>query len=393
MRISKKVQALSPSVIVEIMMMAKDLQSKGVDLVSFAVGEPDFETPAFIKESCRRAIEQGYTRYSHGLGILELRKVIAQKLKTENGLEYSPETQIAVTIGAKNALYQALAGLINEGDEVLLPAPYWVTYPEMIKLTGADLRVIMTSPKNGYKLTPQELRKHITDKSKVLILNYPNNPGGFCYTRKELEALGDVIAGTNVIVISDEIYEKIIFEDTEFHSFAAVVPRLIDQTLTVNGCSKTYAMTGWRVGYVAGPLDIIEAVGKIQSQISLGTPTFCQVAAEDAILQGQADIERMRVEYESRAEYVYERLCNIPGLVCNKPDGTFYVFPRVAELYPKLGVKNSVDFCKILLEKAKVACVPGVSFGFDDNIRISYATSMEKIKIGMDRLNALLTHS
>lgn len=391
MRISKKAESIAQSVIVEIMTKAKRLKKQGVDIVSFAVGEPDFDTPPFIKDACTKAMEQGYTRYTPGMGTIELREAISKKLKYENDLAYDPEKEIVITVGAKNALFQALFAIMDTDEDVLLPSPYWVTYPEMIKLTGANLKIIKTHENNSYKLTPQILEDAITSKSRAIILNYPNNPAGFCYSPEELVELAKIIQKTNLIVISDEIYEKLVYGKTRFRSFAAVAPELYDRTITINGFSKTYAMTGWRVGYAAGPKEIIDAIARIQSQISLGTATFCQIAAIDALNYGQPDIQKMTAEFEKRAKYVYERLRCIDGITCNQSEGTFYAFPNVSKLYQKYNVSGSFEFCNLLLEKAKVACVPGISFGCDDNIRLSFATSMEDIEKGMNRIQLLLT--
>ncbi len=390
MRISQAASRVSGSAVMEVVGRAEQLRAQGVDIVSFAIGEPDFETPLFIKEAGKRAIDEGKTRYSPGTGILELRREIAAKLRRENGLEYTPE-QVMVAVGAKNALYQALQAIVNPGEEVLLPAPYWVTYPEMIKVMGAVPRIIPTKEEEGFKLKPEILARAVTANSAAIILNSPNNPGGFCYGREELIGLGRVIEGTRVGVISDEVYEKLVYGPAgSFQSFASAVPTLMDRTITINGLSKSYCMTGWRVGYAAGPREVIEAMSRIQSQISLGTATFCQAAGISALRDGEAEVERMRGQFAERARHIYRRIKNIPGLTCVEPAGAFYVFPNVGRFYSKLGVKGSLEFCGLLLEKAGVACVPGECFGMDNHVRLSFATSIENIDKGMNRIETFL---
>ena len=390
MRISQAASRVSGSAVMEVVGRAQQLKAEGADVVSFAIGEPDFETPVFIKEAGKRAIDEGKTRYSPGSGILDLRREIAAKLWRENGLDYTPE-QVMVSVGAKNALYQALQAIVNPGEEVLLPAPYWVTYPEMIKVMGAVPRIIPTKEEEGFKLKPEVLAGAVTADSAAIILNSPNNPGGFYYTAEELFALGRVIGGTRMAVISDEVYEKLVYGPAgSFRSFASAVPELLDRTITINGFSKSYCMTGWRVGYAAGPREVIDAMSRIQSQISLGTATFCQAAGISALRDGEAEVERMRGQFAQRAGHIYRRVKKIQGLTCVEPAGAFYIFPNVGRFYLKLGVKGSLEFCRLLLEKAAVACVPGECFGMDDHVRISFATNMENIDKGMDRIETFL---
>jgi aspartate aminotransferase len=360
-----------------------------VDVVSFGAGEPDFDTPEFIKEAAKKALDQGATKYSPAAGILELRKEISRKLKEENDLDYKPN-QIVVTVGAKHAVYAAIHAVVDPGDEVLIPTPYWVSYPEMVKLVGGRVKIVPTRWQDDYKLTPKVLRGAISRKSTLLILNYPNNPGGFCYNPSEVKALGEVIAKSDLAVISDEIYEKLIYGSGEFRSFAAVCGDLYDRTITINGLSKSYSMTGWRVGYVAGPPDLAEAVGQMQSHMTSGPATFCQIASIAAMQKGDADIEKMRAEFAKRAKHIHERLNAIDGVTCPEPTGAFYAFPNVGQCYAKLGVSGSVEFCQRLLEEARVACVPGIGFGCDENIRLSFATSMQQIDKGIDRIEAFI---
>jgi len=389
MKISQTAQSVSASVTMAVTARAKQLKAEGVDVVSFGAGEPDFDTPDFIKQSAKQALDAGATKYSPAAGILALREEIAKKLKKENDLDYSAK-QIVVTCGAKHAVYEAIHAIVDPDDEVLIPTPYWVSYPEMVKLVGGVAKIIETRQADGYRLTPAVLQPAITDKCCLLILNYPGNPGGFCYTPTEVAALGKVISDSNLAVISDEIYEKLVYGDTEFRSFAAVCPNLYDRTVTINGLSKSYSMTGWRVGYAAGPEDVAGAIARMQSHMTSGPATFVQLASIEAMRQGENDIKRMHAEFSKRAKHIYERLNAIEGVTCEEPTGAFYAFPNVGSHYAKLGVEGSVEFCQKLLEEAKVACVPGVGFGCDDNIRMSFATSMEQIDKGVDRLGEFL---
>ena len=389
MKISQYAQSVTDSVTIAVSTRAKQLKAKGIDVVSFGAGEPDFDTPLFIKDVAKRALDEGKTKYSPASGIPELRAEIARKLKQENDLEYQPE-QIVVTCGAKHAVYLALHAVVNPGDEVLIPTPYWVSYPEMVKLVGGIPKVINTYEKEGYKLTPQLLQQAVTPKSSLLMMNYPSNPGGFCYSPAELIEMGKVIADSELTVISDEIYEKLIYGGVEFMSFAAACPELYDKTITVNGLSKAYAMTGWRMGYAAGPLEAAKAIGRLQSHMPSGPATFCQVAAVEALRSGDEEIKKMHAEFSKRARHIYERLSAIEDVTCVEPTGAFYAFPKVSAHYARLGVKGSVEFCQQLLEKARVACVPGAGFGCDENIRFSFATSMELIDEGLDRFEEFL---
>ncbi len=389
MKVSKTAQSVQPSVTMAVTARAKQLKAEGVDVVSFGAGEPDFDTPDFIKQSAKTALDQGATKYSPAAGNMDLRQEIARKLNEENGLDYKP-SQIVVTVGAKHAVYEAIHAVVDPGDDVLIPTPYWVSYPEMVNLVGGTPKIVETSADHDYKLTPDVLKNAITDKSALLILNSPSNPGGFCYSPDELKALGEVLKGTNVGIISDEIYEYLIYGDMEFRSFAAVCPDLYEQTITINGLSKAYSMTGWRVGYVAAPENVAKAIGGMQSHMTSGPATFCQLASIEALKNGKEDIKRMHAEFAKRARYIADRLNAVAGITCPRPTGAFYAFPDVSETYDKLGVPGSVEFCNRLLEEARVACVPGIGFGCDNNIRMSFATSMEQIEKGIDRIEKFL---
>jgi len=389
MKISRTAQSVSSSVTLDITAKAKQLKAAGVDVVSFGAGEPDFDTPDFIKEVAKHALDAGATKYAPGAGLMELRQEIARKLKEENGLGYEAK-QVVVTCGGKHAVYQAIHAVVDPGDEVLIPTPYWVSYPEMVNLVGGVNRFLETSEANGFKLTPAALEKALTAKSALLILNYPSNPGGFTYSAAELAALGKAMAGSKAAVLSDEIYEKLVYGGMEFRSFAAACPELYDRTITVNGLSKSYSMTGWRLGYAAGPADAADAMARMQSHMTSGPATFCQIAAVEALRKGESDVRRMQAEFARRARHIHERLTAIKGVTCVAPTGAFYVFPNVSSYYGRLGVKGSVEFCGKLLGEAQVACVPGAGFGCDAHVRLSFATSLEQIDKGLDRMQGYL---
>ncbi|MHC4619237.1 MAG: pyridoxal phosphate-dependent aminotransferase [Planctomycetota bacterium] len=395
MKTSKRARAVPPSATIAVTARAIQLKAQGVDVVSFGAGEPDFDTPEYIKEAAINALKTGKTKYTAAPGIIELRTAIAAKLKKDNGLEYEPD-QIIVNLGGKHSVYEAMQAVLDPGDEVILPTPHWVTYPEAIKLADATAKIIQTDKANTYKITPQQLEEAITDKTAMLVLNSPNNPGGFTYTPEELKAIARVLEGTKVIVLSDEMYEKLIYGDTRFVSFAALSKDAYDRTLTLNGLSKAFAMTGWRLGYTAGPLEVIKAMGRLQSHMTQNPVTFAQWAAIAALGQPAAEaIERMRAEFERRGKYMAERLNSIDGVECLEPTGAFYCFPDVSGNYGRningTEIKNSMDFAKALLEQANVALVPGAPFGCDRNVRLSFACSLQQITQGLDRLEKWLS--
>ena len=395
MKVSKRAQAIPPSATLAVTSLAKELKAKGVDVVGFGAGEPDFDTPDFIKEAAVKALKGGKTKYTTESGIIELRTAIAAKLKKENGLDYAPE-QIIVNIGGKHSVYEAMQATLDPDDEVILPVPYWVTYPEAIKLAGAVPKIVQTDKKNNYKITSAQLKKAITRKAAMLVLNSPSNPGGFTYTPAELAELARALEGTSITVISDEIYEKLIYGNTRFVSFASLSQDAYNRTLTLNGLSKTFSMTGWRLGYSAGPLEIIKAMGRLQSHMTSNAVTFAQYAAIVALTDPAASqtIEKMRVEFERRGQYMAQRLNAIKGIECPDPTGAFYCFPDVSGHYGRTinGVKiaGSMDFAKAVLEQANVALVPGLPFGCDANIRLSFACSIEQITKGLDRIERWL---
>lgn len=396
MKVSKRAQEVPPSATIAVTARAQELKAQGVDVVGFGAGAPDFDTPEYIKDAAIAALKAGQTKYTPAAGIPKLRAVIAEKLKRDNGLNYAPE-QVIVNIGGKHSVYEAMQAVLDPGDEVIMQTPYWVTYPETIKLAGAKARIIETDAGTGYKITPAQLKKAITKKTAMLLINSPNNPGGFTYTPEELKALAKVLEGTDVVVMSDEIYEKLIYGDTKFVSFAAVSEDAYNRTLTLNGFSKTFSMTGWRLGYTAGPLDVIKAMARLQDHMTSNPVTFAQYAAI-AAYGPQADkaIETMRAEFEKRGKYMVERLNAIEGVKCTESTGAFYSFPDVSAHYGReIGgakISGSMDFAKALLDQASVALVPGLPFGCDKNVRLSFAYSLEQIEKGLDRLDEWLKH-
>jgi aspartate aminotransferase len=393
MKISERAQAVPPSATLAVSARAKQLKAQGVDVVSFGAGEPDFDTPDYIKDAAIKAMKAGKTKYTAAVGVPELRVAIAEKLKRENGLNYTAE-QVIVNIGAKHSVYVAMQAVLDAGDEVILQTPYWVTYTETIKLAGAVPKIIQTDSSSGYKITPKRLKQAITEKTTMLVVNSPNNPGGFTYTPEELAGLAKVLEGTTVYVLSDEIYEKLIYGDTKFVSFASLNKDAYNRTLTINGFSKTFAMTGWRMGYTAGPLEVIKAMGCLQSHMTSNPVTFAQDAAIAALEGDVGAVEKMRTEFERRGKYMAQRLNSIEGVQCCEPTGAFFCLTSVSSHYGRTingaKISGSMDLAKALLEQANVALVPGLPFGCDRNVRLSFACSIEQITKGLDRLEKWL---
>ncbi len=391
--LAKRAGNISPSPTLSIDAKAKKMMSEGIDVVNFGVGEPDFDTPEHIKQAAVEAIRKGMTKYTPVTGIERLKTAIVDKLKKDNNLDYSP-SEIVVSAGAKHSLYNAFQVLCQEGDEIILPTPYWVSYMEQIKLSGGVPVVIRTKSANGFKVTPEELEKAISPKTKLFILNSPSNPTGGVYSRGELEALGEILVRHRICIISDEIYEKLVYDDTEHVSIASLSEELKELTVVINGVSKSYAMTGWRIGYAAAAPNIAKAMGDLQSH-STSNPTSIAQAASIAALEGtQEPLKEMINEFVKRRNYMWERVNSIPGLTCVKPGGAFYLFPEMSSYigrsYNGRIIEGAKDLADILLEEAHVAIVPGVAFGDDNYFRLSYATSMEKIVEGMDRIQKLL---
>ncbi len=369
---------------------AKALQAAGVDVISFGAGQPDFVTPRHIIQAAREALAEGHTGYAvPPSGLADTKQSVCRKLRSANSLEYDP-SQIIITVGGKEALYLAFQATLNEGDEVIVPAPYWVSYPEQVQLADGRTVVLAGEESNGFRITPEQLRQALSERTRAVVLNYPSNPGGFSYSPAQLRALADVLTGRDILVVSDEMYDQLIYGDQEHVSWAALTEETYHKTLTVNAASKSYAMTGWRLGYAAGPSDLIKAMAKLQSQSTSGTVHFCQHGLIAALDSDQACVSDMRREYDQRRKIMYAGLCALDGVSCVEPSGAFYCFPNVSATYARLGIRTSVEFAEKLLEEAHVAVVPGVAFGSDPHVRLSYAVNEERIREGLSRLGRFL---
>jgi len=394
MSISQVVNKIKPSATLSITSKVKQLRSEGVNVIGLSAGEPDFDTPEDIKLAAIESLKSGFTKYTPTSGIIELKKAICEKLSKENNINYAPQ-QVLTSCGAKQAIYNCLLALCNDGDEVLIPAPYWVSYPEQVVLARGKPVFIESSDENNFKITKSDIERNITDKTKVLIINSPSNPTGSVYTKEELYEIVQVAINAGLYVISDEIYEKILYDGVEHFSPASFGKDFFEKLITVNGFSKTYSMTGWRIGYAVGPADIIKAATLIQDHSTSGPNSFTQKAAITALQGDEKAIKDMVAEFDKRRRYIVERLNNMDGITCMLPKGAFYVFPNLSALYGRdicgQTATNSVDLSNLILDKARTAIVPGECFGSDHHARISYATSMENIKEGMDRMEKLLT--
>lgn len=380
MKLAARVGQVPPSLTLAIAAKAKALKAEGIDVCSFSAGEPDFDTPAHIKAAAEKALQDGKTKYGPAAGEPKLREAIARKLREDNGLCYNAENVI-VTNGGKHSLFNLMLALIEAGDEVIIPAPYWLSYPEMVKLAEGTPVIVSTDASSGYKITPEQLRSAITPKTKLFVLNSPSNPTGMIYTPEEIKALAAVVVENDIWVVSDEIYEKILYDGAEHLSIGAIGPEIFDRTIISNGFAKAYSMTGWRLGYLAGPVELIKAATTIQSHSTSNVCTFAQYGAIAALEGSQDCVAQMCQAFAARRQVMLDRLNAIPGLMCPKPDGAFYMFPDISQT----GMK-SMEFCNALLESHQVAVVPGIAFGADDCIRLSYATDMASIEKGMDRL-------
>ncbi|HEY7534818.1 MAG TPA: pyridoxal phosphate-dependent aminotransferase [Thermodesulfobacteriota bacterium] len=393
MKLAARAERLKPSATLAITAKAKTLKAEGVDVVGFGAGEPDFDTPINIKEEAIRAIKEGFTKYTAVGGIDELKNAIIHRIKDDHGIQYE-KSEIIVSCGAKHTLYNLSQALFENGDEVIIPSPYWVSYPEQVTLAGAKPLFIETREEDGFKINPDELRKLITKKTKALILNYPSNPTGATYNEDDLRDIVDVVTKAGILIISDEIYEKIVYDGITHTPVVTLGDEVKKFTILVNGVSKSYSMTGWRIGYAAGDKRIIEAMSKLQGQSTSNPTSISQKAAIEALNGPQEEVKRMAKEFERRKNYVVERLNKIPDFRCFNPQGAFYVFPNISKFFGKRHagkeINNSLDFTNFLLEEAKVAVVPGIEFGADNYVRISYATSMEEIKKGVDRIEKVI---
>ena len=386
--ISKNVSKVKPSITMEMSSKAKAMIAEGIDVIALSAGEPDFSTPAHICEAGISAINEGFTRYTPASGIIELKKAVCEKFRRDNNLNYKT-SQIIINCGAKHSVFLAIFALLNQGEEVIIPSPYWVSYPDMTKLAGGVPVVIECKPQNNFKITPEQLKRAITERTKLLILNTPSNPTGMYYREEELRALAEVIEESDIYVLSDEIYEKLIYDGNRHVSIASFSDTMFRRTITVNGVSKTYSMTGWRIGYAAGAEEIITAMGKIQSQETSNPCSISQKAALAAIT-GPQDFLKSRVdEFSERRLYIVERLNSIKGVSCLKPEGSFYVFPDVSAHYGKKFngrvIDGSFALCEYMLNEQHIAFVPGAGFGADAYIRISYAASMENIEKALNK--------
>ncbi len=379
--LSNRANCLSPSLTIAITTLALDLKAQGEDILSFSAGEPDFDTPQAIKDAAKKAIDEGFTKYTAIPGIIELREAIAGKLKRENNLDYKAEDIIAST-GAKQSLFNLFQCTLQKGDEVIIPSPYWVTYPEVVRFCDATPVIVDTDERSGFKMTADQLKEAITDKTKMVVLTSPSNPTGSLYSKKELEEIAEVLKDSDIIVVADEMYEKLVY-DVEFTAAASISKDMFQRTVTVNGLSKSVAMTGWRFGYLATPnRELIAAMNRLQSQSTSNMCTITQKAAIPA-LDGSVDeeIEKMRVEFQKRRDLAVELFNQSDKLSVLKPDGAFYLFVNIKKV-----TDNSMEFCKKLLKEEKVAVVPGVGFGTDGYFRFSFATSEENIKKGIEKI-------
>jgi aspartate aminotransferase len=391
--ISKMAAAVQPSATLAAGAKARQLKAEGIRVFDFSLGEPDFPTPDHICRAAVKAMQDGHTHYTPASGIPELRREIARRYQKTYGLDCSPE-QVIVSNGAKHSIHNALAAIVGPGDEVIIPTPYWVSYSDLVQMTGAQSVLVRTTRDSGFKMTPAQLRAALTPRSRLIMLNSPCNPTGTVYSRSELESLADVILETDVAVLSDEIYELLVFGDHEATCFATLRPGLAQRTITISGCSKTYAMTGWRMGWTVGPAPVIQAMGNVQSQ-EAGCPSSITQYAALAALQGDQDcVEQMRREFEVRRDLVCKQLAAMPGVVCPIPGGAFYAFFDIAAHFGRtLGgkkISNSVDFCQAALETAHVNLVPGSAFGAAGYVRLSFAANRELLSGGLDSLETFL---
>ena len=388
-RIAKRMSALAPSLTLAISAKAKAMKEAGENVVSFGVGEPDFNTPEHIINAAKNALDQGYTKYTPSSGLLPLRKAICEKFQKDNGLSYAP-SQIIVSNGAKHSIFNACYAVLEEGDEVIIPAPYWLTYPEVVKVCGATPVYIDCKKENKFKFSAADLKAAITPKTKMLIFNSPSNPTGAVYTEAEVREIAKVCEEAEIFVLADEIYEKLCYNGVKPFSIAKCSEKMKELTITINGVSKTYAMTGWRVGYLAAPVDVAKAIDSFQSHATSNASSISQYATIEALASSDAEIQAMVNVFDKRREKLLKLAAQIDGVQAVEPDGAFYVMLVVGGLYGKLyngkKIENSIDFADVLLEAEKVATVPGVSFGADDCVRLSYALGEADLEEGLKRI-------
>lgn len=385
MQLSKRVETLTPSTTLAITAKAKELKQQGHDVIGLGAGEPDFNTPQYIMDAAIKAMNEGLTKYTPSGGIVELKEAIISKFKRDNHLDYTKE-EIIVTSGAKHALYTLFQVLLNEGDEVIVPAPYWVSYTEQIKLAGGSPVIVHASEENDFKLTKEELEKAVTSKTKAVIINSPSNPTGMMYSKEELKELGKVCLDHNILIVSDEIYEKLIYTEEEHVSIASLSPELKEKTIVINGVSKSHSMTGWRIGYAAGSKEIIKAMTNLASHSTSNPTSIAQYGALAAYETDETAVEEMKVAFKDRLDKIYNLISDIPGITCKKPKGAFYIFPNVKEAVKMNGFASTDEWVKAILEEEKVALVPGSGFGFPDNVRLSYALSLDELMEAGNRI-------
>jgi aspartate aminotransferase len=384
--LASRVSALTPSTTLAITAKAKEMKAQGIDVIGLGAGEPDFNTPQHIIQAAYDSLMEGHTKYTPSGGTAQLKEAVIHKFKRDQDLTYKP-SEIIVTSGAKHALYTLFQVLLNEGDEVIIPTPYWVSYPEQVKLAGGNPVIVEGKQVNSYKITPEQLADSITEKTKALILNSPSNPTGMIYSTEELKAIGQVCLENDILIVSDEIYEKLVYDGNVHTSIAELSEELKEQTIIINGVSKSHSMTGWRIGYAAGNDTIIKAMTNLASHSTSNPTTTSQYGAVAAYMGDQLPVEEMRKAFEERLNIVFEKLNNIPGFDCLKPQGAFYLFPNVKEAALLTGYDNVDIFVQALLEDAKVAVIPGSGFGSEDNIRLSYATSLEQFEQAIGRIH------
>ncbi|KAF5054726.1 Aspartate aminotransferase [anaerobic digester metagenome] len=394
MELSRKALCIKPSSTMAISSKATQLKAEGKDIVTFGVGEPDFDTPEHIRKAGIAAIESGKTRYTAAAGIPELRQAVCDKLKRDNDLEYEP-AQVIISNGAKHSLMNVFMAILNDGDEVIIPAPYWLSYSEMVKIAGGEPVIIHTKKENQFMLTREELEQAYTKKTKAVVLTSPSNPTGMVTSYEDLKMIADFAVEKDIFVISDEIYEKLIYDENKKHiSIASLGKEIYERTIVINGVSKSYAMTGWRIGYAAAPLEVAKLMGSLQSHMASNPNTIAQMATLAALNGSQDCVAEMCVEFKKRRDYIFEREEAIPLIQALKPEGAFYLFVDVSKTYGKkhegVEINSAADFATVLLDKKFVAVIPCADFGMPDYIRLSYATSMELIKKGMDRLGEMI---
>ena len=392
-KLNYRIGLIEPSMTQGISAKAKDMCASGIDVLTFSAGEPDFDTPENIKKAAIKAIEEGFTKYTAAGGINELKDAIIAKEKRKNGLDYK-RAEICVSVGAKHSLYNICSVMLEKGDEVIIPAPYWVTYEAIVKINEATPVIVKTKEENNFVLDKHELEKAVTENTKMILLNNPSNPTGATYEKEDLQFIADLAEKHNIWIVSDEIYEDIVFDGYEPVSIATLSEYAKEKTLIVNGMSKSYSMTGWRIGYTCGDAQIISAMTKLQSQSTSNPTSIAQIAAVEALNGSQDSVAMMREKFEERRDYIVKALNEMDNISCVKPKGAFYVFPNVSKYYGKeyngRKINNSMDFSMVLLEEANVAVVPGIAFGDDDFVRISYATDLDTIKRGMQALKEFL---